>query len=65
MINAQKIRDQRNNLNLTVIQAAVKAGVCQTTWTEIETAQQPNPRLYTLSKIAEALEKPVSYFLEE
>ena len=63
---SENIRRLRKAADLSVSEAARKAGIHRVAWTEIEQGKNANPTTATLGKIAEALGVIVSeLFLDE
>jgi transcriptional regulator with XRE-family HTH domain len=62
--NGQALKDARESRGLTQEQLAVAAGATFGTISKLERGAPGEPRLSTITKIAEALEVPVSQLLE-
>jgi transcriptional regulator with XRE-family HTH domain len=58
------LRIARAEAGITLVELAEKSGVSRHTISEIEQGAR-KPRQATLTKLAKALDRPVSYFLEE
>jgi transcriptional regulator with XRE-family HTH domain len=52
---ARKVRERREQLGLSVRQAAAQAGVTRATWTDVETGKRDHIRVRTLDSIDRAL----------
>lgn len=59
------IRDRRQALGLTTVEAAARAGIAQPTWSRLESASATDPSTGTLSRIAAALGWSASRLLKE
>ncbi len=61
----KRIKEARQEAGLTREQLAVKAGLTSLTIWKLESAGGGNPLLSTIQAIADALGKPITWFLAE
>ena len=61
----QKIKEQRNSMNMTQEELSRKANIPYTTLVKIETGRVLNPTVKTLDKIAKALKLSIDKLLED